>query len=748
MLLRLSAIVCFSFFAQFTTAQSLYDLGTIQQIKIYFPFNDWDTRLDTSKNGADGYTLCDSVVVNGQPFVGCGVKYKGNSSYGPNNNKNPLHIQLEYTGNGDYQGFDEIKLGNGWSDNSMIREPLAFYVLSHFMEAPRSNFAQVYINDAYYGIMTNTEDLGKGFLADHYHTSKHTFVKCNPTEVMGTELPSLEYLGSDPVEYESIYEMRSDTGWNDLIGLCDTLNNHFNDFATIADVDRFLWMLAFNNVLVNLDSYSGAFKQNYYLYRNHQGYWIPTVWDLNMSFGGFAITGGNMGFLSPTAMRTMSHTLHRSDAAWPLINKLLNNATYQKMYFAHMRSINQAFFANNAYKTMADSLHNLVLPAVQTDANYLTEFTNFENSLDTDTPGQFGQSPGIYPLMDNRSNFLENVLSAAPPGITTVEQANTATGYGETAQMIAKVDNANRVFLGYRYHKSDQFVRIEMFDDGQHNDGPPGDQVYGIDVPLLSLRVEYYIYAENANAGVFSPERAEFEFHTLKPTFKIAATTDYLTLSEITANNQSNSIENEKGKMRDWIEIRNPSNDALQLGHLYLSDTYSNLTKWQFPDRAFIKPSEHMLIWADDLDKLMVDLHTNFNLNSLGDTVILSDGNMIWQEHYFGPQAPDKGLANCDGAFEPTQIRTPRAFNQCVDATFAPAILGRLDLVPNPAFERVAVIHDQPLEQVLVFSSDGRLVLTATRTKSLDISGLRAGVYHLKLLDAFGDWYVARLVVM
>ncbi len=747
MLLRISAFVVFSFLSQFAFAQSLYDLGTIQQIKVYFPFDDWDTRLDTAKNGSDGYLLCDSVVVNGQLFKGCGVKYKGNSSYSPNGNKNPLHIQLEFTEDGTYQGYDEIKLGNGWSDNSMIREPLAYYILRHFMEAPRSNFAQVYINDAYYGIMTNTEDLGKAFLADHFHTSKHTFVKCNPSFDMGTEFPGLEYLGSNLTEYESTYEMRSDTGWNDLIGLCDTLNNHFNDFATIADVDRFLWMLAFNNVIVNLDSYSGIFKQNYYLYRNHQGYWIPTIWDLNMSFGGFGVAGGNVGFLTPTAMRTMSHTLHRTDLEWPLINKLLNNATYQKMYFAHMRSINQAFFANEAYKTMADSLHNLITTAVQTDNNYLTTFTNFQNSLNNNTTGQFGDSPGIYPLMDNRSNFLDNVLSAAPPGITNVQQFNATSDYGTTAQMIASVSNATKVFLGFRYNKSDQFVRVEMFDDGQHNDMMVGDGVYGADMPILSLRVDYYIYAENANAGMFSPERAEFEFHTLKATFKLAEVNDPLTLSEIAANNQSNSIENEKGKMRDWIEIRNASNSALQLGHLYLSDSYSNLTKWQFPDRAFIKPDEHLLIWADDLDKLMVDLHTNFNLSSLGDTIILSDGNMIWEEYYFGPQEPDKALANCDGAFESTQIRTPRNINQCVDATFAPAIIGRLDLVPNPATEYVRIEHDQPVDRIAFFANDGRQVLSATGTNTLDISGLRAGIYHLKILDNRGQWYFARLVV-
>ena len=34
------------------------------------------------------------------------------------------------------------------------------------------------------------------------------------------------------------------------------------------DIDRAIWMSVFNNVLVNLDSYSGPFRQNYYLIKD------------------------------------------------------------------------------------------------------------------------------------------------------------------------------------------------------------------------------------------------------------------------------------------------------------------------------------------------------------------------------------------------------------------------------------------------------------------------------------------------
>ena len=54
-----------------------------------------------------------------------------------------------------------------------------------------------------------------------------------------------------------------------------------------------------------------------------------------------------------------------------------------------------------------------------------------------------------------------------------------------------------------------------MYDDGLHNDGAASDNIYGADIIINSLITEYYIYAENADAGMFSPERAEHEFYTL-----------------------------------------------------------------------------------------------------------------------------------------------------------------------------------------------------------------------------------------
>ena len=82
-----------------------------------------------------------------------------------------------------------------------------------------------------------------------------------------------------------------------LVDLCDVVSNNSNVISESIDVDRVLWMLAFNSVMVNLDSYSGVFAQNYYLYRDTSGRFNQIVWDLNMCFGGFPFLGSGISRL-------------------------------------------------------------------------------------------------------------------------------------------------------------------------------------------------------------------------------------------------------------------------------------------------------------------------------------------------------------------------------------------------------------------------------------------------------------------
>ena len=335
-------LTTFAIFTSIVTfSQDLFDMNTIQDIRIVFAESNWDALLDAQASSTEGYISAQSVTINGVPFNNVGVKYKGNSTYNASRVKNPFHIELDTYVNQDYQGYTDIKLSNVYFDPTFVRETLSYSILRKYMHAPLSNYANVYVNGTLIGLYVSSESISKKFVDNHFFSNNNAFFKCNPIGGAGpgsSSYPNLAYLGTNITSYQTAYEMNSDAGWEDLVSLTNTLANDITSIESILDVDRALWMLAFDNVLVNIDSYIGTFKQNYYLYKDDNGRFNSIVWDLNMSFGVFTQTG-TISLGNTTAKKQMTHLLHANDAEWPLVQKLLAVPKYKRMYLAHFRTI-------------------------------------------------------------------------------------------------------------------------------------------------------------------------------------------------------------------------------------------------------------------------------------------------------------------------------------------------------------------------------------------------------------------------
>ena len=660
-----------------------YDIGKVQEIRIQFGFSNWDYRLDTAIAGAEGYIMAQSCTINGVQFDSVGVKYKGNSSYRPTNTKNPLHIELDWLkGNQDYQGFSDIKLSNGFSDPSSIREVLGYRILRNYMHCPQSNFAKVFINGTYYGLMANSEHIGRSFAGNHFFSGDNTFIKCNPANAgPGGSTSSLEYLGADSSLYYTRYDMRSAGGWKDLVDLCNTLKNNASQIHTKMDIDRVLWMLAFNVAMVNLDSYHGAFAQNYYLYKDNEGLFNSIIWDLNMCFGGFSMLSagggpGGGGNLSVSQMQNMSPTIQSTNAARPLINKLLSDARYKKIYLAHLKTIMQEMVGTNRYIAIADSLRSVADSAVQADQNGFFSYAQYQSAMTTNVSSGFGQVPGIQTLMAARNTYLSNTaeFTAAAPVLTGQQHFPEQPWYNETLGIQVNASNATAVFLGYRNRMDAHFIRQEMFDDGQHGDGQAGDGLYGTFLTPQSGMLDFYFLAENVNAASLLPARAEHEFFHL-PVSISGISAGQLRINEVLAINQTGDVD-ENGSYEDWIELMNAGDSSLSLFGLYLSDDRAQLLKWPFPQGIHLAAGGFLPIWADN-DTSSASLHTNFKLSGSGEAVYLSNSlGQVIDSLIFGLQNEDVTMARCPdgtGAFASNTLPT-RAFPNSCASEVTPAI--------------------------------------------------------------------------
>ena len=743
--MRKAIVVCLLVlcYTAVTKAQSaFYKSAAIQTISLLFADSAWDYSLDTAKAGKDAEVMAKWVRINGTYFDSVGVKYKGSSSYDPNYNKNPLHIELNTFKDQNYQGFVDLKLNNCYADPSMIREVLAYDICRQYLDAPQANFAKVYINGKYKGLYTNAESVNNTFLNNHFYSKSGTFVKCNPNLTPSPAVKSnLKYLASsDSSAYYNYYEMKSDYGWKSLQALCDTLSNKPSALEKIMDVDRAIWMLAFNTILVNLDSYNGAFAQNYYLYKDQTGRFNPIMWDLNMSFGGFPFLGNSnssLASLSISNMQNLPLNIHATDPYWPLINAIQNNAQYKKMYIAHAKTILSENFSNGAYLNSCGSYRSLIDSAVYYDNNKFYTYSQFQNALNLDISVGSYSVPGIQNLMQTRSNVLlaGADFALASPTISTQGIGVSTPAFNAALILTVSVSNATAVWLAYRLSKTEPFSKQAMYDDGAHNDGSASDGIYGASFILGSNMAQYYFYAENNQAGIFSPQRAEKEFYTIR--LYPSPQAGEITINEFLADNKSD-VKNEYHLSEDWIELYNNSKNRLSLEGLFLSDDQSNRPLYAFPKGSSIAPEGFVTIWADNLQS-NTQLHCNFKLNNASGQLVLSDGSYNTLDGFtYSQQVQDVSLGRCPdgyGAFSTTTYPSFGLYNCTTGINNLQKDEIGLVAYPNPVGNKLTLISNKEETQTVeVYDVFGKIKYTGALAGKLDleVSDWLNGFYFIR----------------
>lgn len=489
--------------------QDFYDLDRIPTIELTFPEEDWQYPLHYYHGRDKDERHAVSATIDGERLDSVAVKFKGQSSYSRKFAKNPLNIDLNYWKDQKYQGYKNLKLSNGNLDPSWLREVLAYQIARKYMAAPKSNYVKLVVNGQFHGLYGNTEAV-TGDFGEKYLNADDDNVRFKGNSPFGrfSGGPSaLEYLGDDPTVYHKYYELKSDEpeGWEELVKLIKAIHNRSENIEEILDINNAIWMLAFNNVLLNLDSYSD-FRQNFYLIQADNGQFRFVLWDLNLAFDG-------LGKPTGTIMQPDYDPLKfKDDKRYPLINLVLNNPHYRKMYFAHCRTILEENFSNDWYKTEAELHRTLIDETVKADTNWFFNYDYFRKNLtETVTPEMPAPFPypGIVELMEARTSFLKKQegYKATPPLFGEPKADFEEKDSTANVRILLPVSNAETVFLLVRKGRKKSFQKIEMTNSN-------GD--FLAEIPNVKKKLEYYFYAENKEAGVFLPKRAAREFFTIK----------------------------------------------------------------------------------------------------------------------------------------------------------------------------------------------------------------------------------------
>jgi hypothetical protein len=352
--------------------------------------------------------------------------------------------------------------------------------------------------------------------------------------------------------------------------------------------------------------------------------------------------------------------------------------------------------------------------------------------------------PGVFRLLQGRLNYLNSTteFAAVAPTITVPTTLPASPALNDTVWVTTTIGRnsgaaVSAVLLGYRYDHARKFNQVSMFDDGRHHDGAAADGVYGTGVKAVALQTEYYVYAENANAGLFSPRRAEHEFYSFSARATALPTAGQVVVNELLADNGVGQVNNANSH-EDWIELYNTTSTPFNLTGLYLTDDPTTHNKWAFPAGTSIAANGYLIVWADNDQTTGSGLHANFKLSKSGEYTILSNGaRTVLDSVGFGAQTTDVTwgrLPNGTGPFRQL-VPTYNAQNQQLALASTSAVAAaQVALYPNPANATVTISGAEGAE-VLLYNALGqiirrqRLVAGAGEVNTAD---LPAGIYYVQ----------------
>ncbi len=639
-------------FVQQVNANSddFYDETVLRTIQLEFSQRDWWSQLEANYQAKENIPA--TLVVDGVTCEGVGVRFRGNTSYMMigNSQKKSFNIEIDYTIEDqrlmDYKTLNLINCAN---DSTFMREVLYSNICRRQIPSARANFVKLVINDENWGIYANVQQLNAELIEDWFPSNDGITWRADGRMGVGggdEQIPeprranltgsdvvltergggwgggfgdgsaALTWQGSDSTIYEQVYELKSttqDDPWACLINTCDVLNNTDLEqlpdvLDTVLNVDRALWLCAFEIIFQDEDGYVNKRGSDYYIYYEPEtGRMHLMQYDGNECMNSSGRAGWSLFYQS-------------DDPVVPLMYRLMTVDHYRQRYLAHARTILEYFLTVEVLWPMIDEYQSLIENEVESDSKKIYSTQAFFS--------------GISVLKNfvktRRSELLANYEVSHPaPDIESVECEVIQQQAGQSLVITAQLGQTvpvSEVQLYLSENPYGPFATLPMAFESESD----GISYYTVTLSsyMPGTVLLYYVQAAAADAVgtlAFSPACAEYDVYAYVVTYAEADATSVV-INELMARNNV-TISDPQGDYDDWIELFNTNNETVDLSGMYLSDNPENPLKWEFPADTNIASGGYLIVWADEDGRDEPGLHANFKLSSNGETLWLYDAD-------------------------------------------------------------------------------------------------------------------------
>ncbi|MBN1542237.1 CotH kinase family protein [candidate division KSB1 bacterium] len=677
---------------------------------------DWERPVNLEyllPNGMPGFQLDAGMKIGG----GCTRKYPqktlaiyARSEYGAGK------IEYAIFPDKNIDRYNNINLRNSGQDwyRILFRDGLVHTLVKNRMDIDWQAYqpALVFINGDYWGIHGIREKHN-----EHYIAANH-----------GIDPDSIDIVAGDGVAKEGSAEHY--TRLIDFIKSHDlSQETNYRHVANEMEIDEYLNYVITEIYCANIDWPAGNIKYWRQKGANHKWRWI--LFDVDLSFGAHSQGQYHSNTL---AVATSSVQIYYANPPWStlLLRSLLQNDEFRSRFIQRFAAHMNITFEPQRVVGIIDSLQAQIASEIPRHKSRWPASLSFGPTWEAqvDIAREFGQKRPDYV-------FDHLIEKFALQGTVRLQVKSNNPAGGNV--YIEKVRVPSQGLSG-RFFRDVSLTAQAVAAPGYRFVGWSGVSESQNDSIAVVLRWHGQLEA------IFEPG--------------CDSPYDGVVINEFLAQNSTINTDTH-GDYDDWIELYNPTDRAIDIGGLWISDDLTKPAAWQIPatasDSTTIPAGGFLLLWADKEPEQGV-LHVDIKLSVDGEQIGLfdgSDGEFIPIDTLtFGEQTRDVSFG-CypDGSKDWRHFMTPTPGFANIDPTTGvnsagdakiPRTTALFPNYPNPFNPSTTIrfnLADASPVRLSLYDIRGRQVSTLLQSflepgeheRRFDGTGLPSGVYFIQL---------------